>query len=175
MTPILQPALSRTVAGRQNKAPDLERRGFVANSPLFLMRGCRGAPLCYPNSSHGQWFRCRYSQPSPMPAVALVSSACPRIGATEDIRINCPLKDRRNQFECSILYRLLLSMGAHCLLIEPLSQGDPIKHPRRWTDRYRLSTQTERRLCKIAQLSRPHNQNVTEQSLSESLAKSTLP
>src|SRR5260370_7046911 len=57
-------------------------------------------------------------------ALAGVSSACPRIGATEGICINCPLKDRRNQFECSILYRLLLSMGAHYLVIEPLSQGD---------------------------------------------------
>jgi hypothetical protein len=55
----------------ENKAPDLEGRGFVANSPLFLLRGCRRAPLYH--------------------LKLLVWAMVPLL--------NCSLKDRRNQFE----------------------------------------------------------------------------
>jgi hypothetical protein len=74
----------------KNKAPDLERRGFVANSPLFLLRGCRRAPLYH--------------------LELLVWAMVPLL--------NFFLKDRRNQFECSILYRLLLLVGARYFEVE---------------------------------------------------------
>jgi hypothetical protein len=52
-------------------------------SALFYCEGCRGAPLYH--------------------LKLLVWAMVPLL--------NCSLKDRRNQFECSILYRLLLFSG----------------------------------------------------------------
>jgi hypothetical protein len=54
----------------------------------------------------------------------LLRCTSPQLALCHESSRDCSLKDKRNQFECSILYRLLLSMGAHYLVIEPLSQGD---------------------------------------------------
>jgi hypothetical protein len=43
--------------------------------------------------------------------------------------LNCSLQDRKNQFECSIVYRLLLLMGARYFEVERCRKATGLQIP----------------------------------------------